>query len=324
MSKLPTRLRRNPALRQLVEETQLSINDLVQPIFVTSSNKKTEILSMPGQYHIPLDIIEEEIKSIVNTGINAIILFGIPEKKDDKGLGAISDNGIVQQATRQIKKYFPELLVITDVCFCQYTTHGHCGILNDQGLIDRKKSLDYLQKQVVSHANAGADVVAPSCMIDEMVKYIRNALDDNQYEDIGILSYAVKYASSFYGPFRDAAHSAPQHGDRKSYQLYPGNIQEALKEAKIDEDEGADIIMVKPALPYLDVIHQVKNIVQCPVAAYQVSGEYSMIKAASNKEWIDEDKCIIESLTAIKRSGANFIITYFAVNAAQLIQENAE
>ena len=324
MSKLPTRLRRNPILRQLVQETHLSINDLVQPIFVTYSKKKTEILSMPGQCHIPLDIIEKEVEQLVNAGINAIILFGIPEKKDEKGLDAIDDNGIVQQTVRKIKQHFPDLLIITDVCFCQYTTHGHCGILDDKGLIDRRKSLEYLQRQVISHADAGADVVAPSCMIDEMVKYIREALDNSEHEDIGILSYAVKYASSFYGPFRDAAHSAPQHGDRRSYQLSPGNIREALKEARIDEDEGADIIMVKPALPCLDVICRVKNTVQCPVAAYQVSGEYAMIKAASEKEWLDEDKCILESLTGIKRAGANFIITYFAVNAAQLIKENAE
>ena len=324
MSRLPTRLRRNPILRQLVQETQLSINDLVQPIFVTYSDKKTEIISMPGQYHIPLDIIEKEIEQLVNAGINAIILFGIPEKKDEEGLDTIDDNGIVQQALRRIKQYFPDILIITDVCFCQYTTHGHCGILDGRGLINRKKSLEYLQKQVISHANAGADLVAPSCMIDEMIKYIREALDKNEYEDIGILSYAVKYASAFYGPFRDAANSTPKHGDRRSYQIYPGNIQEALKEAKIDEDEGADIIMVKPALPYLDVIHQVKSIVQCPVAAYQVSGEYAMIKAASEKGWIDENKCILESLTGIKRAGANFIITYFAINAAQLIKDNME
>jgi len=324
MSKLPTRLRRNPILRQLVQETHLSISDLVQPIFVTYSNEKTEILSMPGQYHIPLDIIEKEVEQLVDVGISAIILFGIPASKDEKGLDTINDKGIVQQAIKKIKQHFPDLLVITDVCFCQYTTHGHCGILDDKGLINRKESLEYLQKQVISHANAGADVVAPSCMIDEMIKYIREVLNNSGYEDISILSYAVKYASSFYGPFRDAAHSTPKHGDRQSYQIYPGNIQEALKEAKIDEDEGADIIMVKPALPYLDVIHQVKNIVQCPVAAYQVSGEYTMIKVASEKGWLDEDKCIIESLTGIKRAGANFIITYFAVNAAQLIKENAE
>jgi len=322
MSKLPTRLRRNPILRRLVQETELSINDLVQPIFVTYSNEKTEILSMPGQYHIPLDIIEKEIKRLVNVGINAIILFGIPEKKDEKGLDAIDDNGIVQQAVRKIKQHFPELLIITDVCFCQYTTHGHCGILDKKGLINRRKSLEYLQKQVISHVNAGSDVVAPSCMIDEMIKYIRDVLDNNQHEDIGILSYAVKYASSFYGPFRDAAHSTPKYGDRQSYQIYPGNIKEALKEAKIDEDEGADIIMVKPATPYLDVIHQVKNLVQCPVAAYQVSGEYAMIKSASEKGWIDEDTCILESLIGIKRAGANFIVTYFATSAAQLIKKN--
>ena len=212
MSRLPTRLRRNPIFRQLVQETQLSINDLVQPVFVTYNNKKTEILSMPGQYHIPLEIIEKEIEQLVNAGINAIILFGIPEKKDEEGLDTFDDNGIVQQTVRRIKQYFPDLLIITDVCFCQYTTHGHCGILDDRGLINRKKSLEYLQRQVVSHADAGADVVAPSCMIDEMIKYIREALDNNKYEDIGILSYAVKYASTFYGPFRDAAYSTPKHG----------------------------------------------------------------------------------------------------------------
>ena len=322
MSQLPTRLRRNSILRKLVQETRLSRHDLVQPIFVTCSSKKTEIISMPNQYHIPLNIIEKEIEKVIKCGINSIILFGIPEKKDDEASDTISDNGIVQQAVRKIKKFFPDLLIITDVCFCQYTTHGHCGILDKNGMIDRKKSLKQLQKQVLSHANAGSDIVAPSCMIDEMIKYIRETLDDNIYEDIGILSYAVKFASAFYGPFRIAADSTPQHGNRKSYQLSPENIKEALKEAQIDECEGADVIMVKPALPYLDVIHQVKNIVKCPVAAYQVSGEYAMIKSAGEKGWIDENLCILESLTGIKRAGANFIITYFATHVGDLINHN--
>ena len=315
----PSRLRRTVGLRKLVRETSLSVNDFIRPIFVTHRNKRQEIKSMPGQFHFPLDELEKTIAGSMKLGINGIILFGIPKSKDETGTDTTNDNGIIQQAVRSIRGAFPELIIITDACFCQYTSHGHCGILNKNGSIDRKSSLKQLQKQALSHVSAGADFVAPSCMIDGMVKYIREALDNNGFENRGILSYAVKYESAFYGPFRDAVASAPNQGDRKSYQMDPGNIREALKEVQIDEDEGADIIMVKPALPYLDVIKEVNNQVSCPVAAYQVSGEYAMIKAAAQKNWIDENESIIESLQGIKRAGADIIITYFADAAASLI-----
>jgi len=315
----PTRLRRTASLRNLVRETQLSVSDLIRPIFVTHSNKRLAIESMPDQFHFPLGEIEKTIEESMKLGVNGIILFGIPENKNETGTDTINENGIVQQTVRMIRKSFPELIIITDACFCQYTIHGYCGILDENGDFDRKSSLKQLQKQAVSHVKAGADFVAPSCMIDGMVKYIREALDNNGYEDKGIFSYAVKYASAFYGPFRDAANSTPQQGDRKSYQMDPGNIREALKEAQIDEYEGADIIMVKPALPYLDVIREVKNQVSCPIAAYQVSGEYSMIKAAAQNHWIDENESVMESLLGIKRAGADIIITYFADSVASLI-----
>ena len=315
----PSRLRRTASFRNLVRETRLSVDDFIRPIFATYRNKCLEIKSMPGQFHFPLNEIEKTIEGSMKLGIKGIILFGIPETKDDSGTDTINENGIIQRTVRIIRKSFPELIIITDACFCLYTTHGHCGILDKNGSIDRRSSLKLLKKQALSHVNAGADFVAPSCMIDGMVKYIREALDNDGYEDRGILSYAVKYASAFYGPFRDAVNSVPQQGDRKSYQLDPGNIREALKEAKMDQDEGADIIMVKPALPYLDVIRGVKKQVTCPVAAYQVSGEYAMIKAAAQNSWIDENKSMMESLLGIKRAGADIIITYFANAAARLI-----
>ena len=315
----PARLRRTAALRNLVRETRFSVDDLIRPIFVTHRDKRLAIESMPGQFHFPLDQIEKTIEESMKLGINGIILFGIPETKDETGADTVSENGIIQQAVRKIRKSFPELIIITDACFCQYTTHGHCGILDENGSIDRKSSLKHLQAQALSHVIAGADFVAPSCMIDKMVQYIREALDSGGYEDRGILSYTVKYTSAFYGPFRDAVNSAPQQGDRQSYQMDPGNIREALKEAQMDQDEGADIIMVKPALPYLDVISEVKKQVSCPVAAYQVSGEYAMIKAAAQNSWMDENKSMMESLLGIKRAGADIIITYFADAAARLI-----
>ena len=315
----PSRLRRTVAIRSLARETRLSIDNLIRPIFVTYRNKCLEIESMPGQFHYPLDEIEKTIEDSIKLGINGIILFGIPSSKDEIGTDTIRENGIIQKAVKKIRGSFPELIIVTDVCFCQYTTHGHCGILNHNGDIDKISSLKQLQKQALSHVGAGADFVAPSCMIDGMVKYIREALDNNGYENRGILSYAVKYGSAFYGPFREAVDSAPKQGDRKSYQMDPGNVREALKEAQIDEDEGADIIMIKPALPYLDVIREVKNQVSCPIAAYQVSGEYAMIKAAAQNNWIDENESMIESLLGIKRAGADIIITYFADSAARLI-----
>ena len=315
----PSRLRRTVPLRKLLRETRLSVDDLIRPIFVTHSNKRLEIQTMPGQFHFPLDEIEKTIKDSMKLGINGIILFGIPEIKDETATDTINENGIIQRAVRKIRQSFSELVIITDACFCQYNTHGHCGILNKNGSIDRKNSLKQLQKQALSHINAGADFVAPSCMIDGMVKCIRETLDNNGFENRGILSYAVKYASAFYGPFRKAVDSAPQKGDRKSYQMDPRNIREALKMAQIDECEGADIIMVKPALPYLDVISKVKNQVSCPIAAYQVSGEYAMIKAAAQNNWMDENESMIESLLGIKRAGADIIISYFADSAARLI-----
>ena len=315
----PARLRRTATLRNLVRETRLCVDDLIRPIFVTHSNNRLAIESMSDQFHFPLGEIEKTIEESMKLGINGIILFGISETKDETGTDTVNENGIIQRAVKMIRKSFPELIIITDACFCQYTTHGHCGILNENGIIDRKSSLKQLQIQAISHVKAGADFVAPSCMIDGMVQYIREALDEKGYEDRGILSYAVKYASAFYGPFRDAVDSAPQQGDRKSYQMDPGNIHEALKEAQMDEDEGADIIMVKPALPYLDVIREVKNKVSCPIAAYQVSGEYAMIKAAAQNSWIDENKSMMESLLGIKRAGADIIITYFADDAARMI-----
>ena len=268
----PCRLRRTAYFRDLVRETRLSVDDFIRPIFATYRSKCLEIKSMPGQFHFPLNEIEKTIEGSMKLGIKGIILFGIPETKDETGTDTVNENGIIQQAVRRIRGSFPELIIITDACFCQYTIHGHCGILDKNGNIDRKSSLKQLQEQAISHVKAGADFVAPSCMIDGMVQYIREALDNGGYEDRGILSYAVKFASAFYGPFRDAVDSLPRQGDRKSYQLDPGNIREALKEAQMDQNEGADIIMVKPALAYLDIIREVKNKVSCPVAAYQVSG----------------------------------------------------
>jgi len=319
----PIRLRKTAPLRNLVRETRLSVDDIIRPIFVTHFNKQLEIETMPGQFYFPLNEVEKTIDASMKLGINGVLLFGIPEIRDDLGTDTINENGIIQQAVRKIKQSFPELIIITDVCFCQYTTHGHCGILNKFGNIDRKCSLKQLQVQALSHVDAGADFLAPSCMIDGMVKYIRKALNESEYEDRGILSYAIKYASSFYGPFRDAVDSSPKQGTRRSYQMDPGNIREALKEAQMDIDEGADIIMVKPALPYLDVIKEVKKQVSSPVAAYQVSGEYAMIKAVSQKNWMDENESMMESLLGIKRSGADIIITYFADNAARIINSQS-
>ena len=316
----PDRLRKNPSIRALIRETRLSVEQIIRPIFVTSKSEKVEIPSMPGQFHFPLDKIEQTIENSLRLGINAVMLFGIPSSKDEWGSDTVNDLGIIQQTTRIIRKSFPDLIIFTDACFCQYTTHGHCGIIDSHGNIDRLKSLSQLQKLSISYADAGSDFISPSCMIDGMVKYIRESLDENGFEDRGILSYSAKFESAFYGPFREAADSSPQRGDRKKYQMDPCNIREAIKEAKLDEDEGADIIMIKPALPYLDVISKVKEKVLSPVAAYQVSGEYSMIKSASNHNWIDGDRSILESLLSIKRAGADIIITYFADDVYRLIE----
>ncbi len=315
------RLRRTPQLRSLLQENTVAVSDLVLPLFIKAGhNIKNPILSMPGHFQLSLDHLPAEIEEIQTLKIPAVILFGIPEKKDAMGSTALDDNGIVQQAIRLIKKIAPELLVISDLCFCEYTDHGHCGVIHaDSQTVDNDKTLELLGIQAVSHARAGADIIAPSGMMDGMVRAIRTALDENRFQDIPILSYAVKYASSFYGPFRDAAEGAPKVGDRKTYQMDPANASEALREAALDVAEGADMLMVKPAQTYLDIIYRVKqSFPALPLCAYQVSGEFAMIKAAAEKNWINEKAVMIESLLAIKRAGADFIITYFAKEVARI------
>jgi porphobilinogen synthase len=310
------RLRRNEALRALVRETKVEVGDLVYPLFVVEGSKiKQKISSMPGLYRLSNDLLPKEVEEIARLGIPAIILFGIPQKKDEVGSSAYHPKGVIQQAIRAIKKTTPELLVITDVCLCEYTSHGHCGVVVD-GYVDNDKTLGLLAKTALSHAEAGADIVAPSDMMDGRVKAIRQALDGNGFQDIPILAYAAKYASYFYGPFREAAESAPQFGDRRSYQMDPHNWREALREVEQDIVEGADIVMVKPALPYLDVIRKVRDTFNHPLAAYSVSGEYAMVKAAAKQGWLDEKGLVLEMLTAIKRAGADIIITYYAKEAA--------
>ncbi len=315
------RLRRNDIIRRMVRETTLSVNDLIYPLFVTEGKEiRNPIASMPGNYQLSIDQLIIEVKEVYKLGIPAIILFGIPAHKDEIGSDAISEQGIIQRAVRAIKDAVPEIYIITDVCFCEYTDHGHCGPIKD-GEVDNDATLDLLAKQVLTHANAGADMVAPSGMMDGMVASIRNALDENNFKYLPIMSYAVKYASAFYGPFRDAAESAPQFGDRRGYQMDPPNAREALNEVDLDVEEGADIIMVKPALPYLDIIHQVYGRINLPVAAYNVSGEFSMVKAAAQLGWIDERRVAMEILTAIKRAGASLILTYFAKDVAKWLSE---
>jgi len=310
------RLRRNEALRALVRETKVEVGDLVYPLFVVEGSKiKQKISSMPGLYRLSNDLLPKEVEEIARLGIPAIILFGIPQKKDEVGSSAYHPKGVIQQAIRAIKKTTPELLVITDVCLCEYTSHGHCGVVVN-GYVDNDKTLGLLAKTALSHAKAGADIVAPSDMMDGRVKAIRQTLDGNGFQDIPILAYAAKYASYFYGPFREAAESAPQFGDRRSYQMDPPNWREALREVEQDIIEGADIVMVKPALPYLDVIRKVRDTFNHPLAAYSVSGEYAMVKAAAKQGWLDEKGLVLEMLTAIKRAGADIIITYYAKEAA--------
>jgi porphobilinogen synthase len=314
------RLRRSSALRNLLQENAVTVSDLVLPLFIKSGHDiKNPIVSMPGHFQFSLDHLPAEIEVIQQLKIPAVILFGIPEKKDASGSCALHDNGIVQQAIQLIKKIAPALLVISDLCFCEYTDHGHCGVIDPQTqLVDNDKTLELLGKQAVSHARAGADIIAPSGMMDGMVQAIRAALDANQFQDMPILSYAVKYASAFYGPFREAAEGAPQFGDRRTYQMNPANANEALREAALDVSEGADMLMVKPAQNYLDIIYRVKQrFPELPLCAYQVSGEFAMIKAAAEKNWIDEKAVMMESLLAIKRAGADFIITYFAKEFAR-------
>jgi porphobilinogen synthase len=326
----PRRLRTNLAIRAMVRETELNARDFIYPLFVRHGSGRSEIRSMPGIYQLSVDEAVHEAESAARADVNAVILFGIPKEKDPIGLENFAEDGIVQQAIRAIKKEIPEMLVVTDVCLCEYTDHGHCGVLNTgehfhsrlpEGYVLNDETLDVLAKVAVSHAECGADVVAPSGMMDGMVAAIRGALDVSGYENLPILSYAVKYASSFYGPFRDAAEGAPKFGDRKSHQMDPANVREALREAALDVDEGADMVMVKPALAYLDVIRVVKDAFpEVPMAAYNVSGEYSMIKAAAANGWLDETKATLETLTSIKRAGADVIITYHAKDAANWLK----
>lgn len=316
------RLRSSETLRRMVRETTLRSSDFIYPLFVIyGQDKKIPVNSMPGVFQFSVDRLPEEIKEIDSLKIPAVLLFGLPEHKDSVGSSAYQDNGVVQEATRLIKKICPEMLVITDVCLCEYTDHGHCGLIDQKGVVDNDATLDLLAQEALSHARAGCDIIAPSDMMDGRIGYIRKELDDNGYKDIPIMAYSAKYASSFYGPFRDAADSAPQFGDRKSYQMDGANIREALREVALDIEEGADIVMVKPALPYLDVIKAVKEKFAYPTAAYNVSGEYAMIKAAAACGWLDEERVMMEALTSIKRAGADMIITYFAKDAARVLQE---
>jgi porphobilinogen synthase len=317
----PRRLRKNETIRKMVRENSLSPDDLIYPLFVTyGKNVRKAIKSMPGCFQESVDMIVKHAKEVYSLGIPGIILFGIPEHKDEIGSGAYDPHGEVQKAIRAIKNKVPELYVITDVCMCEYTSHGHCGII-EGGEVKNDPTLELLAREAVSHAKAGADMVAPSDMMDGRVEAIREALDHEGFSETPIMSYAAKYASAFYGPFREAAESTPQFGDRRSYQMDPANRREALKEVALDIDEGADIVMVKPAMTYLDVISDVKENFDLPVAAYNVSGEYSVIKAAARLGWIDEERAMLEVLTSIKRAGADLILTYFAKEAAKILNK---
>jgi porphobilinogen synthase len=313
------RLRMTAPLRAMVRETELSKNDFIYPLFVVPGNKfKKEVSSMPGVYQMSIDEIVRECVEVKSIGIPAVILFGIPEHKDEVGSDAYDELGIVQRAVRAIKKEVPELVIITDVCLCEYTSHGHCGIVRDGNILN-DESVRLLAKEALTHAQAGADMVAPSDMFDGRVKAIRDILDENDFINLPIMSYAAKYASGFYGPFREAAESTPKFGDRRSHQMDPANSDEALREVQTDIEEGADIVMVKPALAYLDVIRRAKDRFQMPTAAYNVSGEYAMIKAAGRNGWIDEPRVMMEVLTSIRRAGADLILTYFAKDAAKMM-----
>ncbi len=315
------RLRRTAPLRALVRETRLSADQFVYPLFIVPGKKvRQPVVSMPGVFRVSVDNLAAEADALLALGINAVILFGIPEKKDGAGSGAHAKDGIVQRAIKQLKRSAPQLVVITDVCLCEYTDHGHCGFLVDNE-VDNDATLEILAETALSHARAGADLVAPSDMMDGRVAEIRAALDENGFEMVPIMSYAVKYASAFYGPFRDAAESTPQFGDRRGYQMDPANVREALREATLDTEEGADILMVKPALAYLDIIAKLRDEFDLPIAAYQVSGEYAMIKAAAANGWIDGERAMEESLLAMRRAGADIIITYFAKEMAALLKK---
>ena len=315
------RLRQSPAIRNMVREIALAANDLILPLFaVEGKNIKTPVPSLPGVFQMSVDNLVKEAREAHKLGIPAVLLFGVPSSKDPLGTQAYQKNGIVQQAVKAVKDALPKLCVITDVCLCQYTDHGHCGMI-EKGKIDNDATLDLLARTALSHARAGADIVAPSDMMDGRVGEIRNALEDEGLVDTAIMSYAVKYASSFYGPFRDAADSKPVFGDRKTYQMDPGNVREGIREATMDVEEGADIIMVKPALAYMDMITRVRDEIDLPVAAYNVSGEYAMVKAAAEKGWIDEKAVVLETLLGMKRAGSDMILTYHAMDAARWLRD---
>ncbi|HAG07917.1 MAG: Delta-aminolevulinic acid dehydratase [Clostridia bacterium 62_21] len=315
------RLRSSEAVRALVRETELAVTDLIYPVFVTAGEGvKQPVEAMPGVYRFSVDLLLQHLEEIVALGIPAVIVFGVPQHKDAAATRAYDPEGEVQLAVRAIKEAYPDLLVITDVCLCAYTLDGHCGVTRD-GIVLNDETLELLAKTAVSHARAGADMVAPSDMMDGRVGYIRDALDDRGYGHVGILSYAAKYASAFYGPFREAAGSAPRYGDRRAYQMNPANAREAMREIELDIAEGADIVMVKPALAYLDVIRRARETFNVPVAAYNVSGEYALVKAAAERGWVDERAIVLEMLTAIKRAGADMILTYFAPAVARWLRE---
>ncbi|MGG1515757.1 porphobilinogen synthase [Paenibacillus oryzisoli] len=321
------RLRGNAAIRNLVRENQVTVNDVVQPIFVThGTNVKSEIASMPGVYHWSLDRVKEELDEIVGLGIQAILLFGVPDSKDARGTSAYMDEGIVQQACRYIKEVYPELQIIADTCLCQFTDTGHCGVIHHHPItgaadVANDPSLELLVRTAVSQAKAGADIIAPSNMMDGYVQAIRSGLDEAGYENTPIMAYSVKYASAYYGPFRDAAHSTPQFGDRKTYQMDPANSREALREAETDVIEGADFLMVKPALAYMDILRMLKDNFDLPLVAYNVSAEYSMVKAAAANGWLNEEAIVMETMTGFKRAGADIILTYFAKDIARYLQK---
>ncbi len=314
------RLRRNENLRRMVRETKISLDDLIYPLFVEhGEGVRREVTAMPGVFRLSIDELVKEAREVKELGVPAVILFGIPEKKDEAASEAYDEKGIIQEALRTLKREVPDLILITDVCLCEYMSHGHCGVVKNEE-IDNDITLELLAQTAVSHAEAGADMIAPSDMMDGRVAAIRSSLDENGFSHIPIMSYAAKYASSFYGPFREAAESAPQFGDRRSYQMDPPNVLEAMREVALDIEEGADIVMVKPALSYLDVVRRVKEEFGYPTAAYNVSGEYSMVKAAAERGWIDEKKIVLEILTSIKRAGADLILTYHAKDVAKWLQ----
>jgi len=318
----PRRMRRTENLRRMIRETRLSVDNLIYPLFVVPGEKvRRPVASMPGVFQLSRDEVVREVKEVVKLKIPAVILFGVPEEKDERGSEAYSQSGVIQQAVKAIKDATPDLVVITDVCLCEYTSHGHCGIIKGQE-VDNDATLDVLARVALSHAKSGADIVAPSDMMDGRVRAIRQALDENGFSQTAIMAYSAKYCSGFYGPFREAAHSAPQFGDRRSYQMDIANAEEAIREVTMDIEEGADIVMVKPALAYLDIIRTVKNLFDFPLAAYNVSGEYAMVKAACEKGWLEEKRIVMEILTAIRRAGADMILTYFAKDVARWLAES--